>query len=251
MNLSVIACNVFQREVCACIAQSHHLADVEFVELGQHVHSATLRQILQSRIDAADRGPRPYDAVVLAYGICGNSTVGLVARKTRLVIPRAHDCCAILLGSKDRFKEHFAEHPSTPFSSSGYFDRGEYYLRVDDGAGAALYSGDAYRAYVEQYGEENAAYIWETLHPKREGNGNRAVFIEIPEMAHLGHAARFKAKVEADGKQYVCLQGSLDLLRRILSGEWRSEEVLVVEPGEKIAGVYDWSEIIRAVPASA
>jgi hypothetical protein len=245
MKLKVIACNVFMREVCCCAAQSPHLIDLEFTELGEHVHSETLRNAIQSRIDRADESPVRYDAVLLGYGICGNAGVGLQARRTPLVLPRAHDCCTVLLGSKEAFQQHFADNPSTPFSSVGYMERGEYYLRVEDGEHRIHY-GDTYAAYVEQYGEENARYIWETLHPPAAGHSRRAVFIEIPETSHLGFAEKFKARAEMEGKEYVCLPGSLSLIRRLLLGQWDPDDFLVVPPGQQTVGVYDWSEIIRA-----
>ena len=42
------------------------------------------------------------------------------------------------------------------------------------------------------------------------------------------------------------LEGSLNLIRKLLNSQWDAEDFLVVEPGEQIAGVYDWQEIIRA-----
>ena len=90
---------------------------------------------------------------------------GLAGRKTKLVLPRAHDCCTILLGSKERFQEHFQDNPSTPFSSVGYLERGSYYLRTEGGDRQIQY-GDQFAALVEQYGEDNAKYIWESMHPE-------------------------------------------------------------------------------------
>lgn len=245
MRLKIIACNVFTREICHCIARSPHVTDVEFTELGEHVNSAGLRQTIQERVDAAERSGKGYSAIALAFGLCGNSIVGLTARQTPLVIPRAHDCCTILLGSKHKFQEHFADNPSMPFSSNGYLDRGEYYLRVEEEGQTSLHFGDAYLALVEQYGEENAKYVWEAMHPPGL-HGNRAVFIENPETAPLGHAARFREKAEADGKEFVLLQGSLAILQKLAFGEWDAETFLTVHPGETVKGVYDWSEVIRA-----
>ena len=246
MRLRAIACNVFMREVCFCISRSPHVVDVEFFELGEHVHSETLRNSIQDRIDKAALAPTPYDAIVLCYGICGNACVGLQARTTKVVIPRAHDCCTILLGSRERFKEHFSDNPSLPFSSAGYMERGEYYLRVEDGE-SSIHYGDAYASYVEQYGEENARYIWDTMHPSHPELSDKAVFIDIPETSHLGYAEAFRGKASAEGKECVCLEGSLRLLGNLLAGHWDPENYLILQPGQKTAGVYDWSEILRAV----
>lgn len=246
MLLKLIACNVFLREACACIAQTPHPVDADFIELGQHIHSETLRNTIQSRIDAAENCGKRYDAILLLYGICGNAGVGLCARGTRLVIPRAHDCCTILLGSKARFVELFGDAPSTPFSSAGYMERGNYYLRVDEGDGRIHY-GDAFAAYVEQYGEDNAKYIWETLHPPLANDAHRKpVFIDLAETSHLGHAERFRQKCVEEGKECTLVEGSIRLIRNMILGQWDADDFLIVEPGRKTAGVYDFSEVLRA-----
>lgn len=246
MPLKLISCNVFQREVCWCIARSPHVIDVEFTELGEHVHSDVLRKTIQAKIDAADAAPKQYDAILILFGICGNASIGLRAGKTKLVMPRAHDCCTILLGSRQKFQQHFQDNPSTPFSSAGYVERGSYFMRTEDGESKTYY-GDAYADYVQQYGEENAKYIWEQLNPESSANthDNRAVFIDLPETAHLGYAEQFRAKAEAEGKQYVRLEGSMRLIRNLLDGNWDEADYLIVQPGQKTAGVYDFNEIIR------
>lgn len=241
----LIACNVFLREACGCIATSPHRIDPEFTELGEHAHSQGLRQTLQARIDAAEASGKEYEAILLLFGLCGNATVGLSAKKTRLVIPRAHDCCTILLGSRQKFKEHFQAAPSTPFSSSGYMERGEYFLRTEEGQSVLGY-GDAYAAYVQQYGEDNARYIWEAMHPSRPEEQGKAVFIDLPQTASLGLAQRFQTQARQAGKEFLCLEGNIRLIRNLIHGRWDPEEFLIVEAGQRIAGVYDWDEIVRA-----
>jgi hypothetical protein len=243
MLLKLISCNVFQREASLCLSRTPHVIDPEYTELGEHARSAGLRQIIQTRIDAAEASGRNYDAILLLFGLCGNATVGLQACRTRLVIPRAHDCCTILLGSKGKFVEHFGEAPSTPFSSVGYLERGDYFLRTsDDGGGVQV--GDAYQALVAKYGEEDAKYIWEEMHPSH-GN-NKAVFIDIPETSHLGFAEKFRAKAEAAGKEPVRLDGSLRLIDGLLQGNWDEKDYLIVPPASAIEGVYDWDQVVRA-----
>ena len=244
MRLKLISCNVFQREASWCIARSPHVIDPEYTELGEHARSAGLRQVLQGLIDATEASGTAYDAILLLFGLCGNATVGLQARKTRLVLPRAHDCCTILLGSRARFVEHFGQAPSTPFSSAGYMERGDYFLRTSDDGEAKVQPGDAYQALVEKFGEEDAKYIWAEMHPD---NGNsKAVFIDLPQTRHLGYAEQFQAKAEAAGKQCVRLDGDIRLIENLLQGNWDEKEYLVVPPGSAIEGVYDWDQVVRA-----
>ena len=245
MQLKLIACNVFMREACYCIARSPHLIDATYVELGEHAQPERLREVIQGHIDDASCAPRAYDAVMLLFGLCGNGCVGLHARNVPLVIPRAHDCCTILLGSRARFVELFGDNPSTPFGSVGYLERGDYYLRTDDD-GCSIHFGNEYAAYVEQYGEENAKYIWEMMHPKHASEDQRAIFIDVPETSQPDVAEEFKRRAEAEGKQYVRVEGSLNLIRKLIDGDWNWDEFLTVPPGQSTRGVYDWTEVIRA-----
>lgn len=245
MLLKLISCNVFQRETAICLARTPHTIDPEYTELGEHARSAGLRQIIQNRIDATEASGKNYDAILLLFGLCGNATVGLQARRTRLVMPRAHDCCTILLGSKAKFVEHFGAAPSTPFSSVGYIERGNYFLRTSDGGtGSSPQVGDAYQALVEQYGEEDAKYIWAEMHPAH-GN-DKAVFIDIPETSHLGYADKFLAKAGEAGMEPVRLEGRLSLIDGLLRGDWDEKDYLIVPPAGSIEGVYDWDEVVRA-----
>ncbi|MBM4091019.1 MAG: DUF1638 domain-containing protein [Planctomycetes bacterium] len=248
MLLKLIACNVFLREACFSIAQSPHVIDPDFLELGEHAQSDRLRRTLQARIDATEQSARKYDAILLLYGLCGNAVVGLHASRTRLVVPRAHDCCTILLGSGQRFEEHFGDNPSRPFGSIGYLERGDYFLRTDLGEDRVQY-GDPYAALVEQYGEENARYVWEAMHPPAlEAMNDTVTFINIPETAQPSAEQRFRDRAAAEGKECLVLEGSLRLIRKLLHGDWDAEEFLVIEPGQKIAGVYDWRQVVRAEP---
>ena len=107
----------------------------------------------------------------------------------------------------------------------------------------------SYDEYVKQYGEENAKYIWETLHPSREpqAEDKKHIFIEIPELRHLGYAEQCRCKAEADGEEFVALEGSIELIEKLIFGEWSKEDFLVVEPGQRIMGVYDMDDVVRAI----
>lgn len=242
MRLKLISCNVFFRELSYCAATSPHTIDAEFLELGEHVNSGRLREQLQSRIDAAGNDSKGYDAIILGYGLCGNAAAGLQAREIQLVIPRAHDCCTILLGDKEMFKTHFSDNPSTPFTSIGYLERGDYFLREDGGIG----HGDSWAELVRQYGEEDARYIWDAMHPKIEGQRERAVFIDIPETRDPEKIAECRGKAEAEGKEFVVLPGNLSLMRRLVCGPWDEEDFLIVPPHAVITPLYDWDRVVAA-----
>jgi hypothetical protein len=242
----LIACNVFQRELSIALGASRHIVDPEFLELGLHERADNLRATLQQRIDEASRarapGGEPYDAILLAYGLCGNGTAGLEARNLPIVMPRAHDCCTVLLGSRAALAEYFGDSPSASWSSAGYVERGATYFRSSV-LGQSSGIGLEYTALVEQYGEENAAYVWETLHPELHETTLR--YIETPETAHLGFADLLRDRAAAEGKDFLLIPGSSRLLRALVDGEWDPDEFLVVPPGGRIEPAWDLERVVQ------
>jgi hypothetical protein len=228
------------RELCHLIAKSPHTFDVEFTEKDSHNHSDNLRKIIQDKIDQCEG--KNYDAILLAYGLCGNSAVGLKARDIELVIPRAHDCCTLFLGSKEKFQQYFQDNPSQPFSSPGYMERSD--AMFHDGFGAEDMENDPiFLEYIDKYGEENARYVYETMYGNR-GKYDKLVYIEIPETGHTGFAELCRKKAEDAQLEFVFLKGSIKLLRNLINGNWKEEDFLIVKPGYISKGIYDWKEII-------
>jgi hypothetical protein len=251
MLIKVIACDVFTREICHCVARTPHIVDLEFTPKGAHDDPDILRGLLQEKIDAAEDAEREYEAIALCLGLCGNSTVGLESRGIPLVLPRVHDCCALLLGSNESWKRHFGDAPSTPFSSGGYLEHGGDYVRETDTLRQQMGLSETYEDYVEKYGEENAAYLWETLNPETmPGGHDRVVFIDMPECPASRHIEACREKAEEDGREFVKLEGSLELIRKLVFGEWNEDEFLQVPQGMQIAGVYDLDEVVKAVRMS-
>lgn len=242
MRLKLIVCDVLMREVCLLIAKSPHIFDLEFTERDSHNQSDNLRKMLQDKID--DAVDKKFDAILLGYGLCGNATSGLKARDTPVVIPRAHDCCTLFLGSKEKFQKHFKDNPSQPFSSPGYTERGdspfhESLLRGD------MEKDPKYIEYAEKFGKENAKYIYETMYGNTS-NHKRLVYIEIPETRNESYAELCRKRAAEAGMELVSLEGSLDLIRNLIAGDWKTEDFLVVNPGQKTVGIYDWEKIVES-----
>ena len=104
MRIKCIACDVLARPVYLAAAHSSHVVDVVFERFGLHINPKNLRQVLQAHINAADQLDC-YDAVILAYGLCGQVVHGLQAGAIPLVIPRAHDCVTLFLGGRERYDQ--------------------------------------------------------------------------------------------------------------------------------------------------
>lgn len=238
LKLLCIACEVLARPLYWSASQSPHQVDVRLVEKGQHNHPACLRGQLQEQIHAASSAG--YDAVVLGYGLCGRATAGLVAAGIPLVIPRAHDCITLFLGSRQRYLVEFARCPGTFWYSRDYMER-----QAAGDSTAALGLGSAgeiqaeYDRFVEKYGRENADYLVEVMGAWAQ-HYQRAVFLA----SGLGDdsQAQEEARRQADrrGWMFEMLAMDLSLLHRLLAGDWDAD-FLVLKPGESILETHDES----------
>lgn len=246
MYLKLIACNVLFREICREVASSPHTFDLFFTEKGDHENSDRLRSIIEREIRTAEESGKPYDAILLGYGLCGNATAGLGSSQFTLVLPRAHDCCTLFLGSKQKFKELFAPNPSRPFATPGYMERGSSLYHTST---THTYLGldKSYEEYVALYGEENARYIMETLSP-RTTEDKTVVYIAMPGTEQLDWEARCRAEAERAGQKVIRVEGDPRLIRKLVYGEWDSEDFLVIPKGQKITPLYDWDQVVTTQP---
>ncbi len=242
MYLKLIACNVLLREICREVAASPHTFDLYFTEKGEHENCDRLRSIIQREIRSAEESGKPYDAILLGYGLCGNATVGLGSDTFSLVLPRAHDCCTLFLGSKRKFQELFASNPSRPFAAPGYMERGTEPFQTSLSR-KFLGLDKSYEEYVALYGEENARYIMETLSSKT-AEDQTLVYIAMPGTEHLGWEERCKKEAEEKGKRFIRVEGDTRLIHNLVYGIWDPEEFLLVPRGQKIAPLYDWDQVV-------
>lgn len=244
MKLKLIICDVFRREICMAMLNSPHAIFPVFTEKKSHEHPEELRNIIQKEIDNAPK--EKYDYILMGYGLCGNAITGISSREVPLVIPRAHDCCTILLGSRDRLKESFGHRLSCRWRSGGYMESGEDYL-LDNETFRMLWLNTDYQALVEQYGEENAKYLMETMALK-DGNDKHTIYIRTTPYKNMGYEEIVTAESKEKGTTLEFLEGDNRLLQMLVDCNWPKEEYLIVPPGHAVAGVYDHEIIMKAVP---
>ena len=249
MRLKALSCEVLARLVYHVAARGPHVIDVDLVDKGLHNEPDVLRAELQRRLDALPAGR--YDAVLLGYGLCSNSVAGLVCSAAPMVVPRAHDCITLYLGSAQRYAAEFRANPGTYWYTADYMERGS--TEGDRVAlGAGLDDGDmnaVYAEYVAKYGQDNADYLMEVMGAWRQ-HYNRAAYIDTEGVALPDYSVRVRELAARRGWNFERLTGSLNLVRDLLEGRWDEERYLVVPPGQTIAPTYD-AHIARAVPCNA
>jgi hypothetical protein len=242
MRLKCIGCDALARPLYLCAAHSPHLVDVTLLRLGLHRKPAGLQERLQREIDnvtheRAESG-LSYDAIILAYGLCGRSTAGLTARDIPVIIPRAHDCITLFLGSRARYQEQQEKQPGTYWYSPDYIERG-----AQDGELTALGASDAldieeeYDRYVAKYGKDNADYLMEVMGAWRS-HYQRAAYIDLGIGDNSQVESRAREEADRRGWQFERVAGDLVLVRRLLNGDW-GDDFLTLQPGQKLAMSYD------------
>lgn len=235
MRLKLISCEIFYREMCAAVARSPNLVDVEFLPKGLHdIGSAGMLARVQEAVGRVD-GSR-YDAILLGYGLCNNGVAGLAAPAVPLVIPRAHDCITLFFGSRARYLEYFHSRPGTYFKTTGWIERGTdagelRQLSVSHQLGMDM----TYEQLVAQYGEDNAQYLWETLCDTLR-NYKQLTFIEMGIEPDGRFEQQTREEADRRGWSYEKVPGDMGLIQRLVDGPWDGEDFLVVQPGQRVVG---------------
>jgi hypothetical protein len=234
MRGKLIACEILCREFADALARSPHVISVEFLGKGLHDRAgAAMRDELQRRIDAVPADE--YDVILLGYALCGNGLHGLRARSLPVVVPRAHDCITLLLGSRARYEEEFARNPGTYFRSTGWMERGqglEPLVSIRTGAGASL------EELIARYGEDNGRYLFRELNSYQQSY-SRLAYIHTGLEPDPEFARQAREEAAARHWEFAEIRGSLRLFRQLLAGDWPEEDFLVAPPGARIAARYD------------
>jgi len=212
MRFKLLACEIFRREITALAVDLPYQVDVEF--LPQELH-AMGRVRMKKRLAEylATVNEDAYDAILLGFALCSGGIAGLTANKIPLVVPRAHDCITLFLGSRQRYQDYFDANSGTYFMTIGWFEQ-DHALKYD----AEMMAFYSKLAFIE-------------------------MGIEPP-----GNTFEQQTRKMAEERQWEFekLTGDLSLLQRLISGNW-NEDFLIVPPGKQIQSSYD-DNVIELVP---
>lgn len=244
MRLQAITCDMLLRPVEHLAAESPHEVVVDQLSAALHAKPMSLRERIQVKIDQADPDA---EAVVLAYGLCGGATAGLEARDVPVVLPRAHDCATIFLGSRERYGREHGTAPGTYWYTEDQMERGNALKGWLLGDAARSEDASATRRdYEERFGKDNADYLMETL-GEWSVRYERGAFLDTG-LAPTAEAAELaREESERRGWRFERVPADLGLIRRLLFGQW-DDDFQVVQPGERLAMSYD-EGVVTTQPA--
>jgi hypothetical protein len=211
MSTVIVACHTIKRELHLAIKETGVDFPVIFIDSNLHNNPDLLHQAIQQQIDKIEH----VENILMAFGFCGNSLLGISSPEARIVIPRADDCITLMLGSYELSK-NFRNEVGTYFLTKGWLD-GEQNLLAE------------YECCVKRYGNEKALNVMGEMLK----NYRRLVVIDTKayKLEDILHKTKnFAEKMGLVHQEYA---GSMRLLNKLLMGPWDAE-FIVLEPGRKL-----------------
>ena len=116
----IIACQVVMEELLPILPEG---VDYVTLDLGLHVRPEELRKRLQQEIDLVKK---ENGTILLGYGLCSRTVVGLRSQTCSLVVPCVDDCISIFLGSRNAYLKQLSAEPGTYYLTKGWIEAGDH-----------------------------------------------------------------------------------------------------------------------------
>jgi G3E family GTPase len=230
----LIACDVFQEELEAAEGLPE-VAELVWLPMGLHDRPLELKEKVQAEIDRLE-SECGVTEILLLYGLCGTGTAGLKSSRVPMVLPRAHDCIAFLLGSNQRHRDLQSACAGTYFYAPGWIrerrvpgpDR-ERWIREE-------YAGRFDDEMIEELIEADAEAF---------GHYSKALYIRTP----AGDTQEVYCKRCAEHLKwdFEAVRSDPTWFRSFFLGPWPEESFLLVPPG----GVVETSADDRIIRLAA
>jgi len=211
LKLLIIACSMMKDELMAVNVDGVRF---EFLEYALHRTPAKMLAVIQDKIHQADD---EIDYIVLGYGLCGNSIVGAKAEKQPLVIPKAHDCIDLFLGSSEARQREAQKAPATYYLTRGWIEEGKPPLALLE-------------EYTQRYDRKTAEWVIS----EEFKHYTRLALIDTGAYDLIAYRSTARANAVFLGIAYEEIKGSLAFLEKMVKGQWDKDEFIILQPGEEI-----------------
>ncbi len=215
----IIACRVLQ-SMLQQLLPAESAENAIFMDYGLHRQPGKMTRVLQEEIDKIEAS----SLILLGYGLCGKGLAGIKSGKHTLKIPRVDDCIAILLGSRQAYRQEFNAAPGTYYLSKGWLESGSHPLKE-------------YEEYLEKYGAEKTAWIMDQQYQHYE----RLVLVGHSQSdleTYRPQALKVARYCERWDMRYEELLGSDEYVRRLIDAsavpDNNSEDFVIIPPGGEI-----------------
>ncbi|MCI1945063.1 DUF1638 domain-containing protein [Clostridium luticellarii] len=212
MNTLIVACRTIEDELKSVINSVKCDYPVLWIDSGLHLQPDSLKKRLQSELDHIYN----VDRVILAFGYCGNSVIGLTPPTYHMIFPRVDDCITLLLGSGER-RNKLAGESGTYFLTKGWLES-ERNIWVE------------YQDAVKRYGKKDAEMIYQIMFQ----NYKRLGVIKTGAYDLESYLKKTKKIAEELKLKYEVFPGTLEYVKKLLTGPWNDREFITINPGETV-----------------
>jgi hypothetical protein len=232
---ALLACSVFEREIALLAGDAPHILETRFYEIALHDRPDELRAKLQAELDDIDARD-DIDAVILAYGLCGRGTAGLRAGRHPFVLPRAHVCITVFLGSKEHYASHQRGCPTCYYYTPGWNQA----RRVPGPDKIAVMKEE----FSKQFDEDDVEFLIES-EKETWAMHDTATYIDLGTDNAGTEAAYAEQCANSLGWKFEHIHGDPALLRDLLWGNWDDGRFQTIKPGETLGHSPD-ENVLRA-----
>lgn len=210
-NAVLIACSMLRPEIEKAMRESGVQFPTIWMEKGLHERPENLRRALQEQIDLH----QDKDEILLAYCLCGNSTIGLRSERAALSILKFDDCIRMLLSNAEGKPPEVKK--DCLYFTKEWMDSDKFILNEVNG-------------YIERFGEENAAFLIEAMLKGYQGlNLVDDGSYDIESYTTQAEAAAHKLNLA-----FGVVGGSTRALTKLLARR-ADREICAVQPGETVS----------------
>ena len=209
MKTVIIACKTMEKELLAAMSRIPCSCEVRWLEAGMHNQPKKLNEQLQALLDACSE----FDTVLLCMSLCGNAVAGLRTYDFQLIIPRCDDCISLLLGSSERRKKF----PATYFFTDGW-------LKSDKSLWAE------YQNCLQKYGKSRTDRIFSEM----LSHYCHLALVDTGCFDTIKAAQEIRKIAETFSLEYVQIEGTLDYIQRLLTGNWDTTDFIIVPKNSRL-----------------
>lgn len=210
-NTVIIACATLEQELKLVINELSCDFPIIWIESGLHGYPEKLNKRIQEVMDNLDS---KYETVLVLFGFCGNSMVGINPGNRTFAMPLTCDCIPIFLGSNKK-REQIGAH--TYFFTKGYLNSEQTIISEND-------------YYNQKYGEKRAKRITQMM------------IVNYKDIAIIDTGAYDVKSVydavepfaKTNNLDLNIVSGDLILIKDLVSGNWDDERFLVIEPNGQV-----------------
>ena len=224
-RIGLIACRVLEEEIALHGGNAPHVLATQFLEIALHDRPLVLRSKLQNAVNSLDANTE-LEAVVLAYALCGLGTAGIRAGRHKLVIPRAHDCITLFMGSKERFAAQQSAEPDSFYYTPGWMKA----RRTPSPERLETLRAEL----LEKFEPDDVDFLVETERANWVKH-SQAVYLDLGTASADADARKAQTDAQGLGWKFKRLSGDPSLLRDLMAGKWDNERFQIVAPGQELS----------------